>query len=318
MRNLSFNDINEAKFSLYESNPIIKNPLSSFVIADPSVLTPDESHDNKWHLFCHTFFGVYRYESDDGISFKNCGRIVKRAMRPNINYIDGRYYLFYERTKPVICNALTLFGAKWKSEIYCVESENFEKWTEPRLALGQTRDFEKDENGSALSNPFLIKKENGYRLYYSCGQTFIKDCGFCEPRHISFAESKNITDGYIARTKPIISPDKNTEWLNLCSGCLKVYRLKDCYIGLQNGIFEKDGKSHSAIMLLRSDDGENFEFVKPFLFPQKCKNSNWMAQYVYACCLTYHNNRLRLYFNARNVSNNLTGRESIGIFEAEI
>ncbi|MBE6796117.1 MAG: glycosyl hydrolase family 43 [Ruminococcaceae bacterium] len=318
MLNLSFNDINEAKFSLYENNPIIKNPLSSFVIADPCVLTPDESHDKKWHLFCHTFFGVYHYESDDGISFKNCGKIVKRAMRPNINCIDGRYYLFYERTKPVICNALTLLGAKWKSEIYCVESENFKEWTKPRLVLGQTRDFERDENGSALSNPFLIKTEDDYRLYYSCGQTFIKDCGFCEPRHISFAESKNITDGYLARTKPIISPDKNIEWLNLCSGCLKVYRLKDCYIGLQNGIFEKGGKSHSAIMLLKSDDGEKFEFVKPFLVPQKCGKSNWMAQYVYACCLTYYDNRLRLYFNARNVSNNLTGRESIGIFEAEI
>ena len=71
-------------------------------------------------------------------------------------------------------------------------------------------------------------------------------------------------------------------------------------------------------MLLKSEDGEKFEFVKPFLVPQKCGDSKWMAQYVYACCLTYHENKLRLYFNARNVSNNLTGRESIGIFEADI
>jgi hypothetical protein len=43
-----------------------------------------------------------------------------------------------------------------------------------------------------------------------------------------------------------------------------------------------------------------------------------MAQYVYACCLTKYENKFRLYFNARNVSNNLLGRESIGVFEAEI
>ncbi len=318
MKNLSFNDILNAEFKLFESNPIIHNPINSFVIADPSVLTPDVSHDGKWHLFCHTFFGVYRYESNDGINFENKGKIVKRAMRPNINYIDGTYYLFYERTRPVIFNLLSLVGAQWKSEIYCVESTDLKNWSSPYLVIGKTRDYEEYKKGFAISNPFLLDTESGYRMYYSCGQTFIKDCGFCEPTHISFAESENITDGYISMEKPIISPDKNIHYLNLCSGCLKVYKLKDCYIGLQNGLFEENGKSHSAIMLLKSDDGVNFEFVKPFLVPQKQGNSNWMAQYVYACCLTYYNGKLRLYFNARNVSNNLTGRESIGIYEAEV
>lgn len=318
MKSLKFNDILNADFKLYEGNPVIRNPLNSFVVADPSVLTPDESHDGKWHLFCHTFFGVYRYESDDGISFKNCGRIVKRAMRPDINRVDGRYYLFYERTNPVILNALSIVGFKWKSEIYCTESDDFTNWTEPYLVIGKTRYYEADENGQAISNPFLLKTEDAYRLYYSCGQTFIKDCGFCEPTHISFAESKAVSSGYVSREEPIISPDKSKKYLNLCSGCLKVYELSDCYIGFQNGIFEENGKSHSAIMLLKSDDGVNFEFVKHFLMPQVCNGSNWMAQYVYACCFTYYKGKLRLYFNARNVSNNLTGRESIGIYEAEI
>lgn len=318
MQNLTFEQFNNADFTLYKNNPVIRNPLSSFVIADPSVLTPNVSHDKKCHLFCHTFFGVYHYESVDGISFNKVQRIIPRAMRPNINRVDGKYYLFYERTRPVILNALSLVGAKWKSEIYCTESIDLNSWSEPYLVLGNTRDFEKDEHGSALSNPFLINVDGINRLYYSCGQTFIKDCGFCEPTHITYAESKDVNKNYTARTAPIISPDKKIPWLNLCSGCLKVYKLKDCYIGLQNGIFEEKGKSHSAIMLLKSDDGINFEFVRPFLEPQKCENSNWMAQYVYACCLTYCEGKLRLYFNARNISNNLTGRESIGVFEAEI
>ena len=37
MKNLSFNDILNAEFKLFESNPIIHNPINSFVIADPSV-----------------------------------------------------------------------------------------------------------------------------------------------------------------------------------------------------------------------------------------------------------------------------------------
>ena len=318
MKNLSFNDINNASFKLHANNPVILHPFYSNVVADPSVITPDYSHDGKWHLFCHTMFGVCRYESDDGVSFKNMGRIVSRAMRPDINIIDGRYYLFYERTKPLIGNALALVGGKWKSEIYCTESADLKTWTEPYIVIGHTRPFEVDEKGQAISNPFLIEKDDGYRLYYSCGQTFIKDCGFCEPTHISFAESKAISKGYTSRTEPIISPDKNSKYLNLCSGCIKVYKLKDCYIGLQNGIYEDGGKSHSAIMLLKSDDGENFEFVRTFLVPQMCGDNNWMAQFVYACCLTYYGGKLRLYFNARNVANPILGRESIGIYEADL
>lgn len=318
MMNITFEQLNNAQFRLYESNPVIRNPLSSFVIADPSVLTPDMSHDGKWHLFCHTFFGVYRYDSDDGINFTKIKRIVPRAMRPDINYINGRYYLFYERTKTVVENALTIVGGKWKSEIYCTESDDLESWSRPVPVIEKTRPFEQDDHGQAISNPFLIELDGKYRLYYSCGQTFIKDCGFCEPTHISFAESRRIANGYLSRLQPIISPDKNIPYLNLCSGCLKVYKLKDCYIGLQNGIFEKNGKSHSAIMLLKSDDGVRFDFVKHFLVPQKCGDSDWMAQYVYACCLTYYGGKLRLYFNARNVANNIQGRESIGIYEADM
>ena len=318
MENLTFEKFNNLEFKLYDKNPIIKNPLNSFVIADPSVLTPENSHDNKFHLFCHTFFGVYMYDSNDGMNFKRKIKITNRAMRPNINYVDGTYYLFYERTKPVICNLLSLFGLKWKSEIYCTESTDLKNWCKPYSVITKSKDYHEDNRGIAISNPFLLKFNEKFRLYYSAGQTFIDDCGFCEPTHISFAESDSINKDYISLERPIISPDKNSKYLNLCSGCLKVYKLKDCFIGLQNGIFKEGDKSHSAIMLLKSDDGVNFEFVKPFLVPQKCGVNNWMAQYVYACCLTMHENKLRLYFNARNVSNNLTGRECIGIFDAEI
>ena len=318
MQNITFEEFNNLEFKLYGKNPIIKNPLSSFVIADPSVLTPENSHDNKFHLFCHTFFGVYMYDSNDGIIFKRKLKITNRAMRPNINYIDGTYYLFFERTKPVICNLLSLIGLKWKSEIYCSVSTDLKNWDKPYPVITKSRDYHEDNRGISISNPFLLKLNDNYRLYYSCGLTFIDDCGFCEPTHISFAESKSIDKDYISLEKPIISPDENSKYLNLCSGCLKVYKLKDCYIGLQNGIFNNDNKSHSAIMLLKSDDGINFQFVKPFLIPQKCAESNWMAQYVYACCLTKYENKFRLYFNARNVSNNLLGRESIGVFESEI
>lgn len=318
MKSLTFDDINGAQFKLYENNPVIRNFGGSFNAADPSVLTPKQSHDGMWHLFCHTFFGVYRLDSENGVDFKLVKKIVPRAMRPNINYIDGRYYLFYERTKTVAGNVLSLIGGKWKSEIFVTESDNLDDWTAPRIVIGKTREFEADCRGQAISNPFLIRMEDCFRLYYSCGQTFIRDCGFCEPTYISYAQSQKIANGYISREEPIIKPDKSSPYLNLCSGCIKIYELSDCYIGLQNGIFEKNGKSHSAIMLLRSSDGIRFDFVKALLTPQICGKNDWMAQYVYACHLTYYNGKLRLYFNARNTSDILRGRECIGIYEAQV
>ena len=315
MINKTFDEFNSLSFYFYKSNPVLKYSLPSLVVADPSILTPDNAPDNRWHLFCHTFFGVYHYVSDDGISFSEKRKIVNRAMRPDIKKIGGKYYLFFERTRSVILNALNSIGVKWHSEIYVCKSDDLVSWDTPERVIKQTRDYEKCDTGIAISNPFLIEKDGKYRLYYSCGQTMIKDCGFSEPTHISYAESEYPDKNYISRDVPIISPDKNNKYLNLCSGCIKVYKLKDCYIGLQNGLFSENGRSHSAIMLLKSYDGENFEFVKPLIVPDE--KHKWMAQFVYACCLTCYDGKCRIYFNARNAADIIRGRESIGFIEAD-
>lgn len=318
MNSLTVSQLKNADFKLYENNPIIK-PFDSFIVADPSVLTPDKSPDGKWHLFCHTNLGVYHFESGDGIDFKKVRRLFPRGMRPNINFINGRYYLFYERTAPLLINALTLIKlAKWHSEIFVSESEDLVSWTEPKRVIGNTRDYEKDKRGIAISNPYLIKFDGKFRLYYSCGQTYINDCGFCEPTHISYAESEHIDRGFISTENPIISPDKADPYLNLCSGCIKVYKLKDGFAGFQNGIYEENGKSRSAIIMLSSPDGKDFKFEKMILQPQTDNRKNWMAQFVYESHLVKYGNKLRLYFNARDMANPLKGRECIGFCEAEI
>lgn len=318
MNNITVNQIINADFKI-SSRPILKPFHGSFVVADPSMLTPDNCHDGKWHMFFHTTFGIFHFVSDDGIDFKKVQKVTNRAMRPNINYIDGKYYLFYERTRPLLFNALNVVNAvKWKSEIYVVESTDLLNWSLPRPVITNTRDYENSERGMSISNPFLLQENGVNRLYYSCGLTYIKDCGFCEPTHISYAESKRVDSGYVSAEKPLISPDKNDPYLNLCSGCLKVYKLSDGYIGIQNGIYEKDGKSHSAIILLTSADGLNFEFNKILVEPAVIDGNDWMKQFVYASHLVRYGNTLRLYFNARNVANPVLGRECIGYAEAEI
>lgn len=319
MENLSIKQIAAADFKVSSQSPILKPFNGSLVVADPSLLTPDNCRDCKWHMFFHTTFGIFHFISDDGVDFRKVQKIANRAMRPNINYIGGRYYLFFEGTRPLIANALNLVNAvKWKSEIYVTESDDLLKWTEPKPVITNTRDYENSERGMSISNPFLLQENGINRLYYSCGLTYIKDCGFCEPTYISYAESKSITDGYLSAKNPLISPDRNDPYLNLCSGCLKVYRLSDGYIGIQNGIYEKDGKSHSAIILLTSADGLHFEFEKVLVEPAVVDGKDWMKQFVYASHLVRSGNTLRLYFNARDTANPITGRECIGFAEAEI
>ena len=319
MKNLTLNQIINADFEISGKSPVLKPFHGSIVVADPSLLTPDVSHDGKWHMFFHTTFGVFHFESDDGVDFKKVQKVANRAMRPNINRIGDRYYLFFERTRPLIFNALNLVNAaKWKSEICVVESADLLDWSAPKPVITNTREYESSRMGTAISNPYLLQENGVNRLYYSCGLTYIKDCGFCEPTHISYAVSKSVDCGYVSAENPLISPDKNNPYLNLCSGCLKVYKLSDGYIGIQNGIYEKDGKSHSAIILLTSADGLRFDFCKVLVEPQVVESGNWMKQFVYASHLVKYGNVLRLYFNARNVANPITGRECIGFAEAKI
>lgn len=316
MQSLSLSQLKSASFEIRPA-PVLRPFGGSFVVADPSLLLPEETPDGKWRLFFHTTFGVWEAVSDDGVAFTKGKKLLPRAMRPNINCIDGLYVLFFERTRPLFFNALNLVGAAgWKSEIYAIESNDLISWSEPKPVLSHTMPFEESKQGVSLSNPFFLRVGSVNRLYYSCGLTFIRDCGFCEPTYVSYAESEDVLSGYRAASAPILSPDRDDPYLNLCSGCLKVCRLGDGYIGIQNGIFEKDGKSASAILLLSSEDGLRFRFEKTLVEPKY--DGSWMGQFVYASHLVRCGDTLRLYFNARNVANPLFGRECIGFAEAKI
>ena len=155
MQTLTFEQFKNAEFKLFEGNPILKNPFNSFVIADPSVLTLDVSHDGKWHLFCHTFFGVYRYESSDGINFKNTSKIVNRAMRPNINYIDGKYYLYY--------------SVGGDPPIYVHESTDLVNWTDHGQVFSLDDISWADDRAWA---PQVVERDGKFYMYCPVHKTY--------------------------------------------------------------------------------------------------------------------------------------------------
>ena len=69
---------------------------------------------------------------------------------------------------------------------------------------------------------------------------------------------------------------------------------------------------------MSSPDGLDFKFEKMLIEPQEVDGKDWMKQFVYASHLVKQGNTLRLYFNARDISNPILGRECIGFAEAEI
>lgn len=311
--------IKNLDFSSFARNPVLKPFGLTFVVADPSLLLPEDTPDGRWHMFFHTFFGVYDFVSEDGIKFTENQKIASRAFRPNINKTQDGYVLYYERIPPLPVALFSTLGlGKWNSAIYMKKSPDLKTWSESSPVITSACELELDGRGSAISNPFYLMDGETERLYFSCGQTFIEDCGFCEPTYISCAERKSGEAKFVPSGKPIISPDRNDRYLNLCSGCLKVYKVKDGYIGIQNGIYEENGASRSAILMLESVDGISFSFVRPLVEPSFSDDAKWMKQFVYASHLVEHNGTFRLYFNARDTSNPVKGRECIGFYEANI
>ena len=319
MRNLTIEQIKNARFEV-RKEPILKPFGLSFVVADPSLLTPDLSPDGRWHMFFHTTVeGVFHFSSEDGVHFTKVQRVVKNAMRPNINKIGEKYYLFYERTRSVLANGLSVLNlAKWRSHIAVTVSDDLVHWSKPKAVITDAHGYETNERGKSISNPFLLPVGDKFRLYFSCGLTFIPDCGFCEPTYIGYAESDSPDGGFVVAKDPVLSPDPTSEYFNLCSGCLKVYAVKDGYIGVQNGLYENDGRSHSAILLLSSPDGLRFTVENMMVEPNEADEKSWMHQFVYASHLVKDQNALRLYFNARDTADMLKGRECIGFAEATI
>ena len=71
MRNLTVNQIIQADFKVSEESPVLKPFDGSFIVADPSVLTPEGAHDNKWHMFFHTNQCLLLYLKNDVFSYKS-------------------------------------------------------------------------------------------------------------------------------------------------------------------------------------------------------------------------------------------------------
>lgn len=310
-------ELKNLKFRLFQESPILYPPRFSTLIADPTVLTPDLSPDKHWHLFAHSLFGIHHYKSLDGINFSYYTKLHSAGLRPYIFFEEGQYYLFFEKYSKRHILTSWLPGRKWFSEIAYIYSKDLVNWSKEGVLFSPSMPHHHAPNlGSSVSNPCVIKDGAKYLFYYSSSLVYIPDCGFNEPQFICRATSDKLLSGYIHDNAPIIYPDVYSTKSNLGAGAIKVIKVRDGYIGFQNGIYAADGISGSALWLLYSHDGINWSccLEEPILKP----SNGWMASHIYACSPNYYENRWYLFFNARNHAHWSKGTEKIGLAVSEI
>ena len=163
-------------------NPLIGPPWPSPVIADPTVLPPEETPDQRWHLIAHSLLGIHHFVSDDGVDWDSRRTLRRNALRAHLTRIsEGEYALLMEKPRLMV----PIGPLPWRSVIQSQRSHDLSTWTRPVTVLEPSLAWHHEPGrGSAVGNPCLIRVEEGWRLYYSAGLVFLEDCGFCEPRWI--------------------------------------------------------------------------------------------------------------------------------------
>jgi len=313
-------------WQLVTENPLIVPPgwFAGPIVADPTFSGPDTSSDGRWHLFAHTLHGIEHFVSQDGVEWAHADRVTRRGMRAFLVMFEGTFFLFYEQPRFYYADVLSLLHVRWRSTIVVITSRDLMHWSAPVTVLEPSLPWHTGSPyGDSVSNPCVIKADSKWILYYSAGLTHVADCGFEEPTFIGAAVADTITGPYVPISKPLLSPNPDLPFCNLCCGSMKVMKLDDGFAGIQNGIYtDKDGKSGSALLRLISLDGFHFDYVdreRLFFGPNRL-GRGWMRSHVYACDFrpVPSANAWYLYFNARNDWSWIRGRECIGCLTARM
>lgn len=289
----------------HPKNPLIKPPFPEWIIADPTVLLPDESPDGKWHLFAHGLIGLYHYKSFDGLEWKKAdGWLSLLAIRPFIFVENKTYYLFYEKMNSPYTLPL------YNSHLELISSTDLIHWTKPIQILKPTLPWHKTKNRVGnIGNCSIVKTKKTYRLYYSSGLTSFNDVPFCEPCYQGVATSSKITGPYKVMTKPIL---KKTKKSKVIKSTTKVRVDKNIFYGLQTLITTNPitKLSTAALHFSFSQDGLKWTTDKK---PLITTGPSWKQTHVYVgSFLKKFNGQWRIYYNARN-SRSFFGKECIGL-----
>ena len=285
----------------HPENPLIEPPWPEFLLGDPCVVLPEDSPDGAWHMFANTLLGIHHFTGSDGIHWKRQGKACP-GMRAYVFKEGGVFYMFTEDFR------IPMFF----SRIVVRTSSDLAQWSDPVVVLEPELRWEK-RLGHTTGNPCLIKTADGYRLYYSAGLAFFGDLGFCEPMYIGAASADSVTGPFRKYPEPIISPSEDDFYRSRAAGAIKVIYddERKLFYGFNNGMYRDiEERTRSAILLLESDDGLEWEYVypEPIIAPG---GAGWKKALVYQLDVKRVGDEMWLWYNAR--SGWRFGKERIGL-----
>jgi hypothetical protein len=283
-------------------NPLIGPPRPEFLLGDPSVVLPEDAPDGRWHMFANTLLGIQHYTSPDGLAWLR-HRKIGPGFRAYVVGSGSGFLMFYEHfTIPQV-----------RSHIGLRRSDDLWTWGPSEVVLAPSLAWEGSPVSRNVGNPCVVPVEGGHRLYYSAGVVFHRDLGFCEPKHIGVAHSASIEGPWEKEPEPLIPMDVSDPYRNRGAGAIKV--LSDeggrAFLGFNNGIYrDLDGRTRSAVMLLTSRDGLEWEqpYDEPIVAPG---GDGWKRALVYQLDVKRVGDELWMYYNAR--SGWRFGKERIGL-----
>ena len=313
-------DIKKVSWFPFSEEPLLLSARFALYMSNPYVILPNDSLDNKWHLFSNSVLGIHHFISDSGISWQHIDLLVLGGRDPFVYYENGWYYLIYARS-----TNLNLFkfketekANKLRTCIEVIYSRDLILWSKPVVLL----DFKDIPYASVLnpkpfiSNPKLINEDGYYRLYFGASYLKMPDTKVKFSRFIGSAVSEKIRNRFkLENSDPLLEPEPDSKYLNLALGNFNIIKFDSVYYAFTCSAYwdEERNGSFSAISVKESLDGLNFKDTlnKPILLPSE---KGWTDKYIKSCNLNYISYERCFYCYFSALSQKKFSAESIGLF----
>ncbi|MCB1179996.1 MAG: hypothetical protein KDK36_20630 [Leptospiraceae bacterium] len=291
-------------------------PFATSKISNPAVISREKSPDDKWRMYVNSNFGIQEFISTDGKAWKHNKLVLLNCSNPFIYFEAGNYYLLYEKYSIKDFFIKSKNVEKLNSKICVRKSQDLKSWEKEKILLEPNFNWQQKTN-NFLTNPSMVFFHGLYYLFFSTSPVYLEELNDFYPLHIGMAAAKTIDSEFEVYPSPIIFPDKNSNYRNLASGSLKVYKTHDGLLGLETCICKNTvGEFKMSILALYSKDIFHWNYL---LTEQNLISVNDEESELFLTNpdLVFHENEnlFYIFFNQRKAN---SGEISVNMYNGKI